>query len=229
MAEENTTQEGQGTQEQAPQGQAAQSQNAQSETQGSAQSTQAASSGEAAQTQATGGQGGQQTALSRQAALPLLAMSNPFLLMRQMSEEMDRLFSDALLGGYGRNRSLMPRAVGGVTNLSQQLWAPQLEVFERDNQLVVRADLPGMSKEDVQVQVQEGALVIQGERKQQHEEQRGGLYRSERSYGSFQRVIPLPEGANPDEVKGSFKDGVLELTVPMPQQQQQGTRQIELQ
>ena len=189
------------------------------------QGAQAGSREGSSQVQNTGEGGNQQGSLARRSGFPMLARS-PFQLMRQMSEEMDRLFSDVLLGGSGRGQSLTSRGTG---NLGQQFWAPQLEVLEQGDQLIVRADLPGLSKEDVQVQVQDGLLTIQGERKQQHEEQRGDFYRSERSYDRFQRSIALPEGINPDEVKGSFKDGVLDITLPMPQAQQQDVRQIELQ
>ncbi|MZP19051.1 Hsp20/alpha crystallin family protein, partial [Escherichia coli] len=130
------------------------------------------------------------------------SVSSPFALMRQMSDEMDRLFADVFAGGFGRGASLAPRTVGTLTIPAQQLWVPQLEILERDGQMVVRADLPGLSKEDVKVRLENGALVLEGERKQQHEDRQGGYYRSERLYGSFRRVVALPEGANPDEVKG---------------------------
>jgi HSP20 family protein len=96
------------------------------------------------------------------------------------------------------------------------VWAPQIEVFQRDNELVVRADLPGMTRDDVAVEVTEEAVTIQGERRHESEEEREGFYRSERIYGSFYRVIPLPEGAISEQAKANFRDGVLEITMPAP-------------
>ena len=97
-----------------------------------------------------------------------------------------------------------------------EAWLPDVEMLQRNNELVIRADLPGLTKEDVKVEITENAVTIQGERRREHEEEKGGVYRSERSYGSFSRVIALPEGAITDQAKASFKDGVLEITMPAP-------------
>lgn len=129
-----------------------------------------------------------------------LSMS-PFSLMRRMSEDMDRMFSGSVESGDGSS------------------WLPAVEVTERGNTLVVRADLPGINQNDVKVEVTPEGLTIQGERKREHEERGAWGYRSERSYGSFYRTIPLPEGASVDNAKAEFKDGVLEVTVPVPEQQ----------
>jgi HSP20 family protein len=107
-------------------------------------------------------------------------------------------------------------------------WTPQIEVTQRSNELIVRADLPGMNKDDVKVDVTEDAIVIQGERRREHEEERGGVYRSERSYGSFYRAIPLPEGAITDQAKATFKDGVLEIKLPAPPEQVTQGRRLEI-
>jgi HSP20 family protein len=100
-------------------------------------------------------------------------------------------------------------------------------VFEREGKLVVRADVPGMRRDQITIEVENGELVISGERQQEQEERRGGIYRSERTYGSFYRVIPLPEGANPEQATATFKDGVLEITMPAPQRS--SGRRIEIQ
>ena len=122
---------------------------------------------------------------------------SPWSMMRRFSDEMDRWF--------GRE--------GGEAGM----FSPNIEVRERDNTIVVSADLPGLSKDDVKVELTDEGLVIQGERKREHEERREGYYRSERSYGTFHRIIPLPEGAATDQAKAQFKDGVLEVTVPIPE------------
>ena len=107
------------------------------------------------------------------------------------------------------------------------MWSPAIEVSERGDRMVVRADLPGLNKDDVKVETYDNHLVIQGERRQEHEEQgEGGYRRSERSYGSFYRSIPLPEGAQTEQARAEFKDGVLEVSVPVPASQQQRGRTI---
>lgn len=131
----------------------------------------------------------------------LFSMS-PFTLMRRLTEDMDRMFS-------------------GWTGLTPatSVWTPPIEVREQNGNLVVSAELPGMTKDDVKVEVSDGSLVIQGERRREQEEERGGIWRSERAYGAFYREIPLPEGTKADQVKAQFNNGVLEVTVPIPQEQ----------
>jgi HSP20 family protein len=202
-------------------------------TPGGAQTSQASQNFQTGQTGGGLSRQGQTSNLSRRDQYDL--WGNPFSLLRQMGDEMDRLFSDffdwsGFGGRQGWRSGLAPRGFFG-SSLGREgrgLWSPAVEVFERGDQLVIRADLPGLKREDVQVEVQDNALVLSGERRSEHEENQQGLYRSERSYGSFCRTIPLPEGVSPDDVRGSFKDGVLEITMPKPKQQQRG-RRIELQ
>jgi len=182
--------------------------------------------------------------------------SNPFALMRRMMEDMDRLFSDfgfttpgmfgSSLLSSGSSPSSGQRTLGSAPQrggqslerggqrggLQQQsfgnLWAPQVEVFERGNNLVVRADLPGMSRENVDVELDDDALIIRGERRNDVEDEDEGFYRSERSYGSFYRAIPLPEGIDSSACNATFKDGVLEVTLPKPPQQPSRSRRIDV-
>jgi HSP20 family protein len=107
-------------------------------------------------------------------------------------------------------------------------WAPQVETFQRGNDYVVRADLPGLKKDDVKVDVTDGAVTIEGERREEHEEDREGYYRTERSYGSFCRVVPLPEGAITDSAKAHFNDGVLEIVVQAPPREVSRGRRLEI-
>ena len=97
-------------------------------------------------------------------------------------------------------------------------WLPEIETFQRGDEFVVRADLPGLEKKDVTLDVRDDALVIQGERSNEHEQEREGFYSSERSYGHFHRVVPLPEGAIADSVKATFRNGVLEVIMKAPPQ-----------
>jgi len=132
----------------------------------------------------------------------------PFRALQRLADEVDRLFDDV---GFGR-RSLATLWRGAGT----QMWAPDVEAFQRGDKLVIKADLPGLSKDDLKIDLTDEALTIQGERKAEQKEEREGYYRSERSYGSFCRVIPLPEGAITEQAKADFKDGVLEITMPAP-------------
>jgi HSP20 family protein len=93
---------------------------------------------------------------------------------------------------------------------------------------VVRADLPGMSKDDINVEITDDALVIRGERRSEREENEEGYYRSERSYGSFYRRIPLPEGVSAENANATFRNGMLEITMLAPQRAEQQRRQLEI-
>ncbi len=109
----------------------------------------------------------------------------------------------------------IPRGWGGEAQFS-----PEVEVLERDGKLIVRADLPGLSKDDVNVEVSEHFLTIEGERKREHEKTEEGVYSCERTYGHFYREIPLPEGLKTDTAKANFKNGVLEITFDAPKSAQ---------
>ena len=98
---------------------------------------------------------------------------------------------------------------------------PTIEASEHAGKFEVLAELPGLKQDDIKVEVTEGGLVIQGERKREHEERREGFLRSERSYGQFYRLIPLPEGANVDQARAEFRNGELRITLPVPQRQLQ--------
>jgi len=141
--------------------------------------------------------------------------------MRRFSEEMDRLFDD-----FGGRNWLSPML--GKTALPQGLWSPQVEVFERDNQLVLRADLPGLSKDDVNVELSDEAITIEGERRNEHKEEGKGYYRSERSYGKFFRRIPMPESVKAENAKASFTNGVLEITMPAAKREGRKSRRLEI-
>jgi HSP20 family protein len=130
----------------------------------------------------------------------------PFLLMRRMMEEMDRVVE-----------AINPSMASGGT-VSSRPWSPAIEVARRDGSLVIRVELPGLRKEDVKVELTPDGLLIQGERKEEHEEQQEGVLRSERRYGRFSRIIPLPDGADAEQAKAQFTNGVLEVTVPVPEE-----------
>jgi HSP20 family protein len=97
-------------------------------------------------------------------------------------------------------------------------WIPAVDLVETDDNFVLRADLPGLTESDVNIEVQDNVLTISGERKTDNEERKAGYYRVERSYGSFRRTLTLPEGVDPELVRATFDRGVLEVTVPKPAQ-----------
>jgi HSP20 family protein len=109
------------------------------------------------------------------------------------------------------------------------LWSPQIDVQRRDDALVVKADLPGVRKEDLKIDIDDNALVISGQRQEQHEEggKDQGYQLYERSYGSFYRAIPLPQDVNADDIQAEMRDGVLKVTVPLPQSARRRRIQIQ--
>jgi HSP20 family protein len=125
-----------------------------------------------------------------------------FPLFRRLSRELDELF-----GRFGVERPFFEPWTTA--------WAPDVEMFERGGELVIRADIPGMRREDVTIEVTDEEITLRGERKEEKEEKREGFYRAERAYGSFSRTLPLPEGVTADKAKATVKDGVLEVTMPI--------------
>ena len=98
-------------------------------------------------------------------------------------------------------------------------WIPAMDLVETDSAFVLKADLPGLNESDVTVELEDNVLTVSGERKSEQEDRKAGYYRVERSYGAFRRSLTLPEGVDPAAVAASFDKGVLEVTVPKPQQQ----------
>jgi HSP20 family protein len=147
-----------------------------------------------------------------------LITMNPFALMRRFSEEMDQIFSSLGMGGIEE-----PEPGAGL--LPGRAFAPAIEILDRPGELVVRADLPGVTPEDVRAEIRNGCLFLEGERRSEREEQtEGGFYRSERSYGRFRRTIPLPDDVRDENITATFAQGVLEIRIPRAERQQQSRR-----
>ena len=157
------------------------------------------------------------------ALAPSRLVRDPFALMRQMTFELDRVFDESAWPSF-RWPSFRTRPISEAA-----AWYPEIDVFEKDNRLVTKVDLPGMKKDDVKVEVTDGQLAISGERKREAEEKGKEFYRCEREYGSFYRAVPLPEGTRIEDVKATFSDGVLEVSVPLPAQPEAKVRKIEIQ
>jgi HSP20 family protein len=169
--------------------------------------------------------------LARESSAPLMSTASPFAFMRRFASEMDRLFEDFGLGTrmhiprfVSRGHEMLRREAG----LVPAEWSPRVNVLQREGQFVVRADLPGLSKDDVKVEVSDDLITIQGERKYDKKEEREGYCYSECSYGSFYRAIPLPEGAEASKATAEFRNGVLEVAVPTAPRPEAKTRRLEV-
>ena len=147
-------------------------------------------------------------------ALKTPEMGNPFQMMRRFTQNMERLFED--FQGFSFPNFFSTDLTPFRMEFETGEWLPQIEVLQTNGQFMVRADLPGLTKEDVKVEITDEFLTISGERKQETEEKREGFYRSERSYGRFYRQIPLPETTQTENAAATFANGVLEITIPAP-------------
>lgn len=141
---------------------------------------------------------------------------------RSLHREMDRLFDDFLHGfelapWMGERRPTMSRG-----------YAPQIDVTESDTEVIVTAELPGMEEKDIDVSLAHGGLTLKGEKREEKESKERGYYRSERSYGSFARTIPLPCEVVEDKVSATFKKGVLTITLPKTPEARREVKHIEV-
>jgi HSP20 family protein len=146
-----------------------------------------------------------------------------FSSMRRLSDEMDRVF-DSFLGGRSRASAA---AVAQPGSSSPSFWSPHIEMYERNGKVIITADLPGLKRDDVNIELHPDHIVLQGSRQQDQTTNERGYYRSERSYGSFYRSIPLPEGADGDSARATFEDGVLRIELKAPEQRQPRRLQID--
>jgi HSP20 family protein len=136
----------------------------------------------------------------------------PFSLFRRMTDEFDRAIQPFLSED---------EASASIA------WTPTVEISEREGEYRILAELPGLSPNEVRVEVEDDALILQGERQVERDATEGGIRRSERQFGFFYRRIPLPEGADPEQAKAKFHDGILEITIPAPDRQAK-RRQIQI-
>lgn len=130
-----------------------------------------------------------------------LAPRRPFADFADLHTRLDRLFEDLVAGDEARGE-----------------WAPAIDAIKGDGKLVVRADMPGIKPDEVKIQVEDDILTVSGEHEESKEEKGEKFVRRERRYGSFSRSIALPTGVDPDKIKATVKDGVVEVTVPMPEE-----------
>lgn len=131
--------------------------------------------------------------------------------------------------GYGGRHSAMQRFVDQMEEvfggLGRSAWSPAIEVFSDEGHLVVRADLPGLSKDDLRIEIQGDVLTIAGERRHEHEGRRDGWFHSERGYGAFARTVQIPRGVKTEDAEATFDNGVLEVRFAAPEK---GGRRVEI-
>ena len=136
--------------------------------------------------------------------IPTRAVWNPFKELARIENELNKLFSEF---------------IPAKETSEVVVWAPRVDVYEQDNNLIIEAEIPGAKKEDIEVKIKDNAVVIRGEVKKEEEQKEGQYYRKERFYGTFERVVPLPVEVKPEEAKAEFKDGVLKLIIPKATQE----------
>jgi HSP20 family protein len=128
---------------------------------------------------------------------------NPTRDLTQMREEMDRLVGQFLRRGEGEEATW-----------GQGMWAPPVDIYETDDAFMLKAELPGFTKEDVNIEVHENRLIIRGERKRETEAKEDQYHRLERAYGRFERAFWLPTTVDAEHIQASFKNGILEMRLP---------------
>ena len=144
--------------------------------------------------------------LAKKQALPVAVNPGPLAVLENLRNQMDNFFAQ----GWSRWPSLLTTMAEGAD------WSPRINAFRTNGDLVVKADLPGLAKEDIHVTLEEGDLVLEGERKQEMEAEENGFYRCESTFGSFYRRLPLDFPVKAEQVKAKFDNGVLEVRLPVP-------------
>ena len=126
-----------------------------------------------------------------------ITLWSPFAELERIRRELDRIFEDVF-----------------PTADREETLAPPVDVYETDSEVVVKAELPGVKKEDIDVTIKENTVSIRAEKREEREEKTENVHRVERFYGRLERLIPLPADVKPDKAKAEYKDGVLELRIP---------------
>jgi len=186
---------------------------------------------EAPKPKTTNGQGQKKDVAPQTPTIPHKAMGHPFAFMRRFGEEMDRLVEDFGLETGWHVPRFLARGRGLLrpeTWMSQADWAPRVDIIDREGEFVAHADLPGLTREDVKVEVTDELLTIEGERQQEKSEERGGYSYTERNFGTFYRAIPLPEGVDAAKAVANFHDGVLEVVMPQAPRAGSKARRLEV-
>ena len=135
-----------------------------------------------------------------------LVRYNPWTTLPTLQDRINRLFEDAFPAAEGRE------------DVGLFEWRPMVDTYEKDDAIMIKAELPGVKKDDISIDVNNGVLSIKGECSHEDDVNEENYYRRERFYGKFQRAFTLPDNADPDKIEAGFKDGVLEVKVPKTEQ-----------
>ena len=128
---------------------------------------------------------------------------DPFQDLISLQERMNRLFEQTLDRSRGEREGMVPGT-----------WAPAVDIYETPDSIVLQAELPGLSKDDIDIQVRDNVLTLKGDRRSEKEVKEGNYLRVERAYGGFQRAFTLPAAVQADKIRAVFKDGVLDVSIP---------------
>lgn len=126
--------------------------------------------------------------------------------MMNLQDRMNRFFTDAYFPSLSKE-----------DDFSLGKWHPMVDIYDDDDKIVIKAELPGVDKKDISIDLKDRVLTVKGERSAENEVKKDRYYRRERSYGRFERAFTLPTGLNPDKIKADYKDGVLKVEVRKPE------------
>jgi HSP20 family protein len=129
---------------------------------------------------------------------------HPYGAVATLQDSINRLFHDDF-----------PRSLEGE-HFAESAWKPVVDIYDKAGSIIIHAELPGVTKDDVSVEIKDNILTLKGERVEIKEVSEDKYFRKERSFGSFYRAFTLPSAINPDNIKATFKDGVLEIEIPKP-------------
>ncbi len=133
---------------------------------------------------------------------------NPWGELSTLQERINRLFIEAF-----------PQTTGTEGELTRGAWNPVVDIFDKEDSIIIHAELPGVKKNDISVEIKDNMLILKGERSVNEEVKEENYYRKERSFGSFQRAFTLPVPVDPDKIKATYKDGVLEIKLEKPEKE----------
>jgi HSP20 family protein len=148
--------------------------------------------------------------------------AEPFAWLDDFAAEMERFWARPFSFFTGP----LPRPFPHLAGREMLAWAPRTDVYEKDQTIIVKAELPGLKKEDVQVEVEGGDLIIRGHRKAESEVRQEDYYRTERTFGSFYRRMQLPVGVTAEQIEANLTDGVLEVCIPLPVEAKPETKTV---
>jgi HSP20 family protein len=140
----------------------------------------------------------------------------PYGAVASLQDSINRLFHDAF-----------PRS-SADEDFALSAWKPVVDIYDKADSIIIHAELPGVTKDDVSIEVKENVLTLKGERIEVKEVNEDKYFRKERSFGSFYRAFTLPSAINPENIKATFKDGVLEIEIPKPEEQKPKQIQIKI-